>query len=134
MFNYKISKRLITQVLQYLIVGIVATGVEWILFYLFNKCLHWHYVIAVCISYVISTFANWGCGRVLLFRKGSRYSLFYEIFSIYMVSIAGLLLNLLIMWGLHDCLRMEAVLSKIIATCIVFFSNFVVRKLWIYKI
>ena len=59
---------------------------------------------------------------------------------IYATSVIGLLLNWLIMWFAIDCLRMlglpsaPEMLAKIIATGVVFFWNFIIRKLVIYKI
>lgn len=117
--------------LLYLIVGGIATISEWIIFYLLDKLLL-HYAVATTIAYILSTFINWLAGRILVFKE-SKQSLFKEILSIYLASIVGLLLNLVIMWITVDLLSINEMLSKIIATALVFFYNFIIRKVLIYK-
>lgn len=124
------KKNNIKDFLLYLIVGGIATVAEWVLFYVFDKGLH--YLPATIIAYILSTFVNWLAGRVLVFKNNGQ-SFLKEILSIYIASIVGLLLNLLIMWVAVDLADINEMISKIIATAIVFTYNFLVRKLLIYK-
>ena len=117
--------------LLYLIVGAIATVTEWFFFFLLDKC-PLHYTIATVIAYILSTFVNWLAGRLLVFKE-NRQSVLKEILEIYIASIVGLFLNLVIMWVAVDCLTANEMVSKIAATAIVFFYNFLVRKLLIYR-
>ena len=117
--------------LVYLVVGGVATVAEWIFFFVFDKC-HLHYAIATTLAYLLSTFVNWLAGRILVFKE-SKQSFAKEIFSVYVASVIGLLLNLLIMWVAVDLCSLNEMFSKIAATIIVFAYNFLIRKLVIYK-
>ena len=117
--------------LLYLIVGGIATVSEWVFFFVFDKC-HIHYAIATTLAYLLATFVNWFAGRILVF-KDSKQSLAKEIASVYVASIIGLLLNLLIMWVAVDVFSFNEMISKIAATAIVFAYNFLIRKLVIYK-
>jgi len=131
-FNKSMKKSNIKDFLLYLIVGLIATLTEWGLFYLFDKAAL-HYTVATVIAHILSTFVNWLAGRILVF-KDNRSSAIKEILGIYMASIVGLLLNLLIMWLAVDLLSFGEMISKIVATAIVFFYNFLVRKIFIYKV
>ena len=83
-------------------------------------------------AFAISTFANWLAGKLILFKEwGNTMS---ELAKIYATSIAGLLFNLILMWIMVEALGLQEMLSKIIATGIVFMWNFLIRKLVIYKI
>jgi len=114
----------------YLVVGGIATVVEWACFWVFN---HWmHYTLATALAFVVSTFANWLAGRLLVFKKSDQ-SLLAELAQIYGTSIVGLLMNLAIMWIAVEQFGVQEMIAKIIATGIVFFWNFFVRKLLIYK-
>ena len=114
----------------YLVVGGIATVVEWACFWVFN---HWmHYTLATALAFMVSTFANWLAGRLLVFKK-SEQSLLAELAQIYGTSIVGLLMNLAIMWVAVEQFGVQEMIAKIIATGIVFFWNFFVRKLLIYK-
>lgn len=115
----------------YLIVGAIATVTEWVLFFILDK-QSVHYTLATVIAYVLSTFVNWLAGRCLVFKE-NRKSVLKEITGIYLAGIFGLLLNLVIMWVAVDLLTFNEMFSKMAATAIVFFYNFLVRKLLIYK-
>lgn len=121
----------IKEFLLYLIVGGIATVSEWIWFFFLDKAAV-HYTIATVIAYALSTFVNWLAGRIIMF-KNTNQSILKEILEIYLASIIGLILNLIIMWVAVDLFSFREFPSKIIATGIVFFYNFLVRKLFIYK-
>lgn len=128
--NTKINEY-IKQFMLYLIVGGGATIVEWIAFYLFDQRLNIHYMVATSLAFILSTFANWVLGRLIMFKSSK--STWKELVQIYLVSIAGLLMNLIIMWIAITKLGFNNMFSKIAATGIVFFWNFIIRKLLIYR-
>ena len=117
----------------YLIVGGLATIVEWAGFWLFSEKLSIEYLLATALAFAISTFANWLFGRLLVFRGKQQQSLLREILSVYLASIVGLLLKLLIMFLLVQLLGVEKMIAKMAATVLVFTYNYLVRKLIIYR-
>jgi dolichol-phosphate mannosyltransferase len=117
----------------YLIVGGLATIVEWSGFWVFFNMLQIQYLLATALAFVFSTFANWAFGRLLVFRGKQNQSLLKELVSIYLTSIGGLLLNLGIMYVMVDHLGFWEMLAKIAATVIVFSYNYLIRKKLIYK-
>lgn len=116
---------------KYLVVGGIATISEWIIFFFLDK-MSVYYAIATVIAYMLSTFVNWLMGRILVFKE-AKQPFWKEITSIYIVSIGGLLLNLLIMSFTIELLDLSNMLSKVLATIIVFSYNFIIRKVIIYK-
>lgn len=122
----------IRQFILYLIVGGGATLVEWVLFHFLNGRFKIHYMIATSIAFAVSTFANWAFGRLIMFQAGQ--NVFKELVKIYLTAVAGLLMNLAIMWLAIEQFHIDEMLSKIIATGIVFFWNFLIRKFLIYKV
>ena len=117
----------------YFIVGGLATIVEWSAFYVLNSIFNIHYAFATTLAFILSTAANWLFGRLILFRD-SKQNTAKELVKIYMVSIIGLLMNIAIMFVAIEKLGIQDMISKIIATGIVFIWNFLIRKLVIYKI
>lgn len=126
------NKATIKQLMLYLIVGAGATVVEWACFYVLNDTLKMHYSIATALAFIVSTFANWLLGRWIMFKKTGQ-GVVKELLQIYAASVVGLLMNLAIMWLAIDVLKINNMISKIIATGIVFIWNFLIRKLLIYK-
>lgn len=120
------------QIICYLCVGAGATLVEWVVFYFMTQVWTIHYAFATTLAFVLSTFANWFFGRIILFRA-SDSGLFQELIRIYLASVIGLILNLIIMFVMVDKLSCDEMLSKITATGLVFFWNYGVRRLFIYK-
>ncbi|MBP3893290.1 MAG: GtrA family protein [Atopobiaceae bacterium] len=120
----------VTQFVLYVVVGGIATVVEWACFWVFNRWMH--YTLATALAFVVSTFANWLAGRILVFKESDQ-SLVSELAKIYGASVAGLLMNLAIMWVAVEQFGVKEMIAKIIATGIVFFWNFLIRKLLIYR-
>ena len=125
------KKNNIRDFLLYLIVGGIATIAEWMIFFLLGK-ISIHYTIGTVIAYMLSTFVNWLAGRLLVFKDAQK-TILMEILGIYAASVIGLLLNLLIMWIAVDMFGVDEMISKIAATVIVFFYNFLIRKFLIYR-
>lgn len=117
----------------YLIVGGLATIVEWVGFWLFSEKIGIAYLLATTFAIAVSTFANWLFGRLLVFRGTQSQSLLREILSVYLASVVGLLLNLIIMFVLVQLLTVGKMPAKVIATILVFAYNYLIRKLIIYK-
>lgn len=116
----------------YLLVGGIATLTEWLFFHLFSNVLSLHYALATVFAYIISTFVNWGAGRILVFKTGTQ-NVLKELVQIYLAGIVGLALNLFMMLVFVETMKIEEMISKIIATGMVFVFNFLIRKLLIYK-
>lgn len=117
----------------YLIVGGLATVVERAGFWLFSEKMGIAYLLATALAFAISTFANWLFGRLLVFRGKQQQSFLREILSVYLASIVGLLLNLIIMFLLVQLLGAEKMSAKMATTVLVFMYNYLVRKLIIYR-
>lgn len=125
-------KKTAAQMFLYLTVSVVATLIEWGLFYVFNRVAGVGYLISATAAYIISTFANWFFGKVMVFHENK--GMLSELAKIYLTAIVGLLLNLIIMYVAVEWFSCDEMLSKILATVLVFAWNFAVRKFLIYKI
>lgn len=123
----------ISPLLLYFLVGGCASIVEWLCFFLLHIILCLHYQIATIIAIVFSTFSNWGFGRLFLFKRKENVGLIVEIGKIYLASIVGLVFNMVLMWLFIDKFMLNEMISKIIATGVVFVYNYLIRRLYIYK-
>lgn len=129
----KVFALLRSDLFLYLIVGGLATIVEWGCFWVFFDMLLIQYLLATALAFVFSTFANWAFGRLLVFWGKQRQSLLKELASIYLTSLGGLLLNLIIMYVMVDFMGIWEMFAKITATILVFSYNYLIRKKLIYK-
>lgn len=127
-----LDPNMLKQLFSYFFVGLGATVVEWVIFYLLNSQLQVHYAPATALAFAVSTFSNWLLGRLLTFKE-SKLPVLKELLSIYMASIVGLGFNLVLMYVFVDMMAIPEMFAKMMATGIVFFYNFFIRKLVIYR-
>jgi putative flippase GtrA len=117
---------------RYFIVGGIAALIDISFFFIFAKLAGWNYLSIASAGFIIATFINYLLSIRWVFKSGIRFTKSQEILLVYCVSGVGLTLNLLVLYALVDCLEIELMLSKIIATASVFFWNFFIRRNFIF--
>jgi len=128
---FNISK-FITSLRRYILVGAIATGVDWALFLVLVFVVDLHYLLAGIISFVVATFAGYLSGMRLLFR-GGRHKRWVEIAFVYLASILGLALHMGVLVAFADWLQLHLFLAKVAATAVTFLWNFAARYFWIFE-
>ncbi len=129
------------KVILYLFVGGTAALVEWGLFYLFfyyllaglGLSVDTLTMIATALAFGLSTLYHYFLGNVLVFDSGSKYDKSKELSLVFLVSIMGLLFNLVLMYVFVGLLAWQPMLAKVITSCIVVVWNYLSRKKWIFK-
>jgi putative flippase GtrA len=117
---------------RYFEVGLVAALTEWLVFGALDQFLRLHYVIAVIIAFFIATLVNYVLSIRWAFNSG-RHAKHVEITLVYVVSGVGLVLNIVLMYLIHERLHVHAMVSKVICTGIVFFWNYWSRKAFVFN-
>lgn len=141
MISKALSSKNIRQFLSYVVVGGAATAVEWALFWLFTYPLNLNQNLGFTIAFIFSTLVNMILGKKLTFKnavvvhrsKSKGLNLLKETFLIYLVAVVGYVLNILLLNLFTGVLHLGAMVSKMIATGLVFFWNYFARKLGIYR-
>lgn len=124
-------QEIIPQFGKYFVVGGIAALTEWTSYSALIIFLHWNYLIAALISFVVATAVNYVLSiRFVFFQH--RFNRKSEIMLVYIVSVIGALVNLsslalLVEWG-----DANVYLAKIIATGIAFLWNFFSRRRWVF--
>lgn len=132
------------QFFRYLFVGGLATVVDWVLLFGFEKLIASltdsapvqtaaKYIAAV-IGFAAGLLVNFLLTRAFVFnsqtaRAGNTAG---EFAGHLIVGVIGLLLTELFLW-FGDLLSVHFMLSKVVATVIVFFWNYLARKFIVYK-
>lgn len=130
---------MITQFISYFFVGGIAAIVEWVMFAFFANAIGVDYILATCLAFVFSTVTNWILGRNWTFKNNRSYDnkKAKEMLLVFAVSAIGLLFNMGLMYTFVTIMELNTdilkTISKIVATGIVFFWNFFIRKFVIYK-
>lgn len=129
--NMKKNKLLI-QIFKFIIVGGIATIIDYIIFYILHELLKVDTLPSNIISFSISVIYNYIASVKWVFdvKKDDPKKQFI-IFMI--LSIIGLLINTTIVYITVDILNWYSMICKVIATGIVMIFNFITRKLLLEK-
>lgn len=123
--------QLVRSMRRYFVVGLIATGVDWILFSILTFGMDWNYLLAGALSFIAATFAGYLSSLRLVFR-GGRHKRWVEIALIYLASALGLAVHLGVMLLLAGWLGLHVFLAKVAATAATFLWNFATRYFWIF--
>ena len=141
LFGIDYTNNEFVKIILYLFVGGTAALVEWGLFYLFfyyllvglGLSIDTLTMVATALAFGLSTLYHYFLGNVLVFDSGSKYEKSKELSLVFLVSIMGLVFNLILMYVFVGLLAWQPMLAKVITSCIVVVWNYLSRKKWIFK-
>lgn len=141
LFGVDYTDNELIKIILYLAVGGSAALLEWGLFYLFLTFVFADLalgtteltMLATALAFSLSTLYHYFLGNILVFDSGSKYKCGTELSLVFLVSITGLLFNLLLMYVFVSLLSWQPMLSKVLASCIVVVWNYLSRKKWIFR-
>lgn len=122
------------QFFRYLFVGAVATVADWGLLWFLGGVLGCGLYFSTAVAFAAGTVVNFIFSECFAFKGARRMENRKLAFLIFAATcFIGLLLTELIMFIIADRLNVHYMISKIIATVIVFMWNFLSKKLIIYR-
>ena len=133
-FNIKVNEKtenILIQIFKFLIVGGIATIIDWFIYFILYNYLYISPLIANILSFSISTIYNYIASVKWVFDVDQTKSKSKIFFQFILFSVMGLLLTELFLFIGVDKLNVNAMLTKIIATIIVMVFNFVTRKMFL---
>jgi len=127
------------QLLKFLIVGAVNTGVDWVFFFLLRG-LFFHFFsptqalrqVSKAGSFIVSATSSYIMNRTWTFRSEDR-RIGREAAKFFLVATAGLVLNSLIFYLITATFHLPDILGLAVATAIVLVWNFLMSKKWTFK-
>ena len=141
LFGIDYTNNEFVKIILYLFVGGTAALVEWGLFYLFfyyllvglGLSVDVLTMVTTALAFGLSTLYHYFLGNILVFDSGSKYDKSKELSLVFLVSIMGLVFNLVLMYVFVGLLSWQPMLAKVITSCIVVVWNYLSRKKWIFK-
>ncbi len=120
------------QLLTFAFFGAIATTIDWSAFYLTNTRLGWHYIASVTLSSTLGTLVSFFCNKYLTFRDPSK-RMVRQLGSFVGVTIGGLFITYGLLALFIDGVHLSAMLSRMLATGVVFLYNYVLQRNFIFK-
>lgn len=134
LFHIKLKKeteKLFIQIFKFVIVGGVATVIDFLSIFVFKEYLHIPVLIANTLAFCIATVYNYIASIRWVFTVDESKNKKKTFVTFVVFSAIGLVLNDLIMWLTMELFNMYYILAKLVATCFVMIFNFVTRKLFL---
>lgn len=117
---------------RYLVVGGVSALADWTIFATMLYGLELHYIPAGTISFILATGLNYYLSVRFVFGAGSRGPR-QAMALVYVVSTVGIVINLGVLTIGIDVLELHPLVSKLFATGVAVFWNFLARYYYIFK-
>ena len=121
------------RIVRYFCVGAVAAAVDIGLFTIFAGLLGYDYLAVAGCTFVVATLVNYLLSVRHVFQSGARFGRSREVALVFAVSAIGLVINQGVLFVAVDKLGFDLVLSKVLATGIVFLWNYQVRANFVFK-
>jgi len=120
------------RIVKYFFVGGTAAVVDIGLFSIFASYLGWPWIPVSIATFTLATLTNYFLSIQFVFESGSRHKKHIEVIGVFIVSILALLVNQLVLYVSIEMLGLHLILSKIIATGVVFFWNYYGRSKFVF--
>ena len=128
------TKNGVLQLVRYVFVGGIATVVDWGVLFILTEYAHLYYLVSAIIAFIAGLITNFILSKLLVFKANeARMNAVMEFVSYAIIGVIGLGITELIMFLFTDLWHTHYMISKIVATIIVFAWNYIARKLIVYK-
>ena len=121
------------KIVRYFFVGGAAAAVDIGIFTVALKVFGYSWFFVAILSFLLATAANYLLSIRYVFESGVRFKKQAEVSLVFLVSGVGLVLNQSVLWLLIETAGIDEVLSKLMATGVVFLSNYMARSRFIFK-
>ena len=121
-----------SEIIMYLLFGVLTTVVSIGVYALCTKLLNINYMISNIISWVISVLFAYITNRMFVFKSKSD-DILIEIYQFYKYRIYSFLIDLFLMYLFVELISVDDMISKIIVQIVVIILNYVFSKLFVFK-
>jgi putative flippase GtrA len=123
---------LVGQLIRYLVVAVVAAGVDTGSLWLLATRMHVHYLVAAAIAFTLGLLTNFVLARSFVFGR-TRMGFWAELSSYTVIGVAGVALTEAVLFLGVDLIGLPLLIAKALALAVVFFWNFFARRFLIYR-
>lgn len=125
------NKKLFVQIFKFVIVGGIATLIDWSIYYVLFNIFKVNPLIANIGSFTISVIYNFIASVKWVFEVNENKSKSRLFTEFIVFSLIGLFITELLIYVGINYLKMDAMIIKIVATIIVMVFNFITRKIFL---
>lgn len=120
------------QMFRYVFVGGTAFVVDFFFLYFFSDICGIYYLISGVLSFIISVLVNYWMSTKWVFNQDNIENKVVEFNLFLAISALGLVFTEILLWLFTDVFGLYYLISKVIASIIVMFWNFIARRVMFY--
>jgi len=124
--------RTIRQMLRYLLAGGIAFVLDALTMLALTEVAGIHYLWSAAAGFIVGMLTNYAICIYWVFHQRKVKNTSIELLVFATTGLAGLFLNEVLIWICSDLAGLHYLLSKIIATAIIFLFNFFSRKILLF--
>ena len=125
------KKSLISKIFRFVVVGGIATIIDFVFLYIFKELFNFNLVLANTLAFIISVTYNYIASIKWVFDIDKNKNSKIQFLLFITFSVIGLILNNIFIYLFTDIMGIYYLISKIIATLFVMIFNFVTRKIFL---
>lgn len=124
-----------SEIINYLIVGVLTTLVSIVIYAVFTKVFHVNYMISNVISWIGSVSFAYVTNKVFVFKSkcDNDMDVLIEIYQFFKYRVFSFIIDILLMYLFVELVNIDDMIAKIIVQVIVIVLNYVFSKLFVFK-
>lgn len=124
-----------SEIINYLIVGVLTTLVSIVIYGVFTKLFHVNYMISNVISWIGSVSFAYITNKIFVFKSkcDSEKDVLIEVYQFFKYRVFSLLIDILLMYVFVEIFSIDDMISKVIVQFIVIALNYIFSKLFVFK-
>lgn len=130
---WKYRRKVVDQFLKYTAVGAIGTVVNLLVLYFFTSIVGLYYLVSAVFAFIIAVTNNYFLNKIWTFEEKIKDKLFTKWGKFLIVSLFGLVTNLVFLWFFTEIVGLYYLVSQVIAIVSATFVNFIGNKLWTFK-
>lgn len=129
----ELSDDFISKFLKFSLVGLSGVAVDFGITYLCKEKLRLHKYLANSCGFMVATVSNYLLNKFWTFHVPGRDTMFLEFSKFFGIALAGLLINNLILYVIHEKMGLNFYLAKVFAIGIVAIWNFMGNYIYTFS-
>ena len=117
---------------KYILVCSVSFSSDYATLYCLTEFLNWHYLFSALIGFLIGNISNYFIATRMVFKRRRLNSRFSESFIYVAIGFLVLPIHHGVLWFCTENLEIVYYISKFIASSVVFFAIFGLRKFFLF--
>jgi putative flippase GtrA len=116
------------QFVKFYAIGILASIVNFVLFYILIEYFNFHYLLSNVVAYIIPVLISYFLNSAITFKNVEKNKDIFSLFKYIAMRISSLLIDSFILFIAIDILNFNPYISKIISAVIVTIFSFLLTK------